>query len=225
VKAYESGDFPAAAVAFRQAYELVTNYKLLWNIGRAWEKAGELEKARDRYRELLSLDSADAELRQKAGDALVRVGKALGLRERPEPAPAPSLPPPPAPEPEGPSLSLWGWVGLGVGLAAAGTGAALLAVAEGKRGEAQDILDSAEPVEGQDMRLVTGATKGEAQALIADADALTPGGIAALAVGGALVAAGVTLVILDMLDEGDGDVAFGIAPSPDGLTVGAMARF
>ncbi|MEZ4267004.1 MAG: tetratricopeptide repeat protein [Myxococcota bacterium] len=79
--AYSAGRFGQAAVAFEEAYAAVSDPALLWNIGRSWEQAGELAKARDSYRNFLGQHDVDAELRVKVADALVRVGAKIQARE------------------------------------------------------------------------------------------------------------------------------------------------
>jgi tetratricopeptide (TPR) repeat protein len=79
--AYSAGRFGQAAVAFEDAYAAVPDAALLWNIGRSWEQAGELTKARESYRNFLGHHDVDAELRVKVADALVRVGAKIQARD------------------------------------------------------------------------------------------------------------------------------------------------
>lgn len=78
---YTAGRFGQAALDFEEAYAAVADAALLWNIGRSWEQAGELAKARDSYRNFLGHHDVDAGLRVKVADALVRVGAKLQARE------------------------------------------------------------------------------------------------------------------------------------------------
>lgn len=81
MEAYQAGRFEEAARGFEAAYAQMADVALLWNIGRAWEQAGELEKARETYTAFLSHDDANSELRVKVADALVRVGSKIQARK------------------------------------------------------------------------------------------------------------------------------------------------
>ena len=81
VAAYEAQRYREAADAFEVAYAHMPDKALLWNIGRAWEKAGELQNARDRYAEFLTHKDVDEDLREKAIEALLRVGIRMQARD------------------------------------------------------------------------------------------------------------------------------------------------
>ena len=81
IELYESGLYADAAAQFEEAYTVVGDKLLLWNVGRSWERAGELDKARTAYEELLAHPRADAKMRAKVADALVRVGATMAARK------------------------------------------------------------------------------------------------------------------------------------------------
>ncbi len=66
-----------AAKAFERAHELDADPVLLWNIGRAYEKAGELDKAKSFYTEFLKSEGIPGELRVKANKRIVEISVAL----------------------------------------------------------------------------------------------------------------------------------------------------
>lgn len=81
VDLFEKGAFGEAAVEFTRAYHLVPEAAFLWNIASAWEKAGNLELAEERYKAFLSHAEVDKELRDRAADSLVRIGIQLKARD------------------------------------------------------------------------------------------------------------------------------------------------
>jgi len=70
---YAAGRFQEAAAAFKEAYSVANDPALLWNIARALEKAGELEEARDTYKDFLGHEDVHGDLRLKANEGLLRV--------------------------------------------------------------------------------------------------------------------------------------------------------
>ena len=58
---YRAGNYLDAAVAFEAAFEAHSQPKYLFNLGKAYEKAGELPAALSAYRQYLELDASDAE--------------------------------------------------------------------------------------------------------------------------------------------------------------------
>lgn len=66
-----------AAKAFEKAHEFDPNPVLLWNIGRANEKAGELDRAKGFYTDFLKSEGIPGELRVKASKRIVAVSVAL----------------------------------------------------------------------------------------------------------------------------------------------------
>ena len=74
--AYKAKRYREAAAKFEAARAHIDDANLLWNAGRAWERAGELERARERYVALLARADVDGETRVSARAALERM---LGL--------------------------------------------------------------------------------------------------------------------------------------------------
>jgi hypothetical protein len=98
---YESGDYAKAAASLRAAYELVPEPRLLFNIARAYEKAGDTEQAFEFYERYLDATGTEAELRHRAHDALKRIRSAIESAAPTPPPASPSVPaaasPPAAP--------------------------------------------------------------------------------------------------------------------------------
>lgn len=66
-----------AAELFHAAFELDPAPELLWNEARARHLAGELERARELYKEFIQRDDAPAALRGRANDSIVEITLAL----------------------------------------------------------------------------------------------------------------------------------------------------
>ena len=95
-----------AAEAFEAAYALDPAPELLWNHARARHLGGELERARELYREFIHRDDAPPDLRVKANEHLVAIALVL------------DRPPPPSPSYDGLG---WGLVAGGAAFAIGGT--------------------------------------------------------------------------------------------------------
>lgn len=80
-EAYRSKRFGEAAELFDKAHLQFAEENFLWNAGQAWERAGELKLAKERYSAYLGNENVDATTRLQAGEALVRVGKKLAARD------------------------------------------------------------------------------------------------------------------------------------------------
>ena len=96
MEAMESGEWGQAALGFDAAHRLDPDPRLLYNAARAYEKGGNLENARKRYKEFLIFKDAPEELRQKAVDQLVAIE--LKLRAAEEAAKQPASRPMSAPD-------------------------------------------------------------------------------------------------------------------------------
>lgn len=242
MEAYQAERFREAAEGFEDAYALRPEATLLWNIGRAWEQAEELEKARDRYTKFLAHEDVDAELRLKVADALVRVGAKLqaqtdaradaqrheDARQAIAQADAAQAAGRSAAAPTGVGASRatpskapspWSWVSIGVGVAGVAVGTWLLVDAKSNRDAVRGAIDGAKFGVVQDLSLA------DAETLESHANRNAAIGVATLAVGGALTATGVVLAILTRGKSGDSKVSFGAAPSPGGASFSAAGRF
>jgi tetratricopeptide (TPR) repeat protein len=126
---YEEGQYEQAITAFRLAWELSGNPKLLFNIAGAQERMGELAASREtllQYRIFASEEEQVVlERRLRALEERLAVRPVPVPDPVPVPVPAPLLLPDPVPVPVplGPpprsDLPRWVTVGLGAGLAAA----------------------------------------------------------------------------------------------------------
>jgi len=76
---YESGEFERAAEKFERAYELSERSELLFNIGKAYQKAGRLERAEQFLQRYLE-ENPEARNRQQVVDDVVEIQQKLAAR-------------------------------------------------------------------------------------------------------------------------------------------------
>ncbi len=79
---YEEGRYGRAAELLEEAHALEPDPKLLWNMARALELAGELKQAKQRLTELIASRRATRRQTAKAAEMLVRVGGRLKRRAK-----------------------------------------------------------------------------------------------------------------------------------------------
>lgn len=182
---YAAGDYAGALRAFEQAYALVAEPNLLFNIAGCHERLGQRTQALEYYRWFLGSPSANPEGRRRAIAGLSR------LEARP-----PENTPAPGPEADPSSTTIWSLATLGTGIVFAGLGAAL-------------YLDGA-----HDHNEVTGApgygeitgssslTEVEAQALIDSGDTKKLLGALGFGIGGALITTHVVISLWQASDSG-----------------------
>jgi hypothetical protein len=91
---YDAGEYAKAAASLRAAYELVPEPRLLFNIARAYEKAGDTEQAFEFYERYLDATGTEAELRHRARDSLKHL-TAPPVETALPPAPPPTVVPTP----------------------------------------------------------------------------------------------------------------------------------
>jgi hypothetical protein len=126
---YASGLYQDAIREFQAGYALVPRPSFLVNLGQAYRKVGNLDRAKESYVAYLRSLPADSPLRDQALRVLAEIEVQLEERGRAEAAPrppAPVVPPPvlrvatplPPPAPPPPSAARW----IGVGVATAGVG-------------------------------------------------------------------------------------------------------
>ncbi|MFO0747173.1 MAG: hypothetical protein U1F43_16140 [Myxococcota bacterium] len=85
--AYKAHQYYDAALAYDAAHAFFKDATLLWNAGRAWERSGELDLAKDRFTAFLAEGKVDPEQRKEAAEALVRIGGRLAARDTVKPGP------------------------------------------------------------------------------------------------------------------------------------------
>ncbi len=223
VAASRAGQHAEAAGHFDAAFEMDPHPTLLWNAARAWARAGRSAEARVRYLRYSVLEGVGAALREEAlmrHEDLARAeraGRLVGVALGAEVAGAVSAGKWEARAPtEASPLEPAGWTLVGVGGAAAVSGVVLLVLAE-------DL--------NADLGQLSGATHDGAldqfNRLEARVDQHRALGATFLAVGGAALAVGVTLVLLAPepgASSGDA-LSWGIVPSRDGGLVTASGRF
>lgn len=123
---YEKGLYRAAAKRFENAYRVLGDPRLLYNIGRSYEAAGDLLQAMQLYFRLVDNPTATGRLRQKALKRM-RIVERLSLKSTPETQPTKPLRSTPAPvertvapQPKEPSEADWisvsTWVSAAVGI-------------------------------------------------------------------------------------------------------------
>jgi tetratricopeptide (TPR) repeat protein len=222
-EAFQARDFEGARGAFERAYMLDPSPVLLYNLGRACEESGDAEKAIEYFQMYLDRtadtpDRGDVERR-------VRVMQAILSKTKPEAVPdrEPEPPPPPAPEPSltpaprvaqpaspPPHTVLWpiGWASLGAGVVAAGVGIGF------------GIASS--NAEEDHKAATTGAEK---KRTADDAESAATMANVMYATGGVLVAAGVTMLIIDARRGPEAKGAPTAVVTPEGAFVGWGGRF
>lgn len=80
-EAFAKGDFLRAAALFEEAYARAPHDSSLWNAARSWHRAGELDRAANRYAHFLRDAPATAPDRDAATKALTEIAAKLGRFE------------------------------------------------------------------------------------------------------------------------------------------------
>lgn len=245
-EAYKSKRFGEAAELFDKAHLQFAEENFLWNAGQAWERAGELKLAKERYSAYLGNENVDATTRLQAGEALVRVGKKLAARDaastpqarkdlflrelrdardadnrelvrRLEAEVAVEDQRIAAIEAARPS-TVPGWLLVGGGGAIAVGGLVLSLVGQSK-------LDGVAEAQSGDAPLVTSITRAQAEKDLEDGEMFRLIGIVAGGVGVASAIIG-TIVLANLEDPTtSADVIVTATPWPSGLSVDATFRF
>ena len=94
--AFDAGDFAAAADAFQRAYDLSPDPRVLYNLGRIHEEAGELALASSYYRKFIEQPGVELELRERASQRLEVLARISSTLEPEPPPPRLIEAPPPA---------------------------------------------------------------------------------------------------------------------------------
>ncbi len=198
-KLYKRSDFKAAIVQFEKSYAHSKKPALLFNIAHCHESMGHFEQAIEFYRRFLENKPDNAAIVRSRIKNLERM-----KADRDKPSPAPVAPPP------SPARSFWipGWVLVGTGAALAITGAGLGAASAAKADELEEASRMGAPQSYSEYEDLEGQGK-----------ALELGMIVTLAVGGAALATGAVLLILD-LTGGESPEQAWIMP---GITAGGAA--
>lgn len=89
LEAMQAQRYGEAAELFHAAYELDSAPELLWNEARARHMAGELERARDLYKQFIERDDAPSSLRGRASDSILEITREL---EKPKLVDPPTTP-------------------------------------------------------------------------------------------------------------------------------------
>ncbi len=174
---YREGRYEEAAEILSSLAASFPEPVLLYNLGRAYESAGQLEAAIEAYSRYLEVapDAADADaVRARAGRLRERADAARAAASQPEPPPPPVLVQSPRP-PRRPIARAAPWTLVGLGGAGLVAGIALAATARARNRNARD-----EP------------TQTRAADLDAQAQNLALAANVTLAVGGAVAIAGLT---------------------------------
>ena len=156
---YDRGEFREAAALLERAHAAYQEPVLLYNLARAYQEAGELEKALDAYERYLA---ADPEVKDRAGieqriarlreelhsvenrDQVVPTPAALGATAS-HTTPSSSVPVDTrdAHDPNRPSKSILPWVVAGTGVVVLGSGAVLGVISNGHHTNAEEEANSA----------------------------------------------------------------------------------
>ena len=221
---YRRADYKGAMAQFQLSLDLSKKPALYWNIARCQESLGQHQAAVKSYEAYLASDPANAPLVRTRIENLNKL-----LAERAAPAPAPKDPkpaptptptptptpapvPPPAPEPDKSNTKrIAGWTLVGVGVASAVAGLAMGLTAKSKSDALEEAAAAHE--EWADREADESLARG-----------LETGAIVGLAVGGAAVAAGVVLLVLDMTG-GERESTAWLAPAPSSTGAVVTAGF
>lgn len=205
--AYKAGAFKKAGLAFDAAHAFFKDSNLLWNAGRAWERAKELELAQARYAAFLKESKLDEPARSEAEDALARVEAQLADVAQPDPV----EPTEPIAPPERDHTASFVLIGAGGGVAVAG-----LVIAIVGQGELDDITAAQDRA---DDGVVTSISRKEALDLESSGTTLRTTGIVLSSLGLAAAATGVVLFFLDDSRETRGTTGVTVAPLRNGGAV------
>jgi tetratricopeptide (TPR) repeat protein len=196
---YELAEYAAAIADFKEAFRISDQPELLFNIAQAYRLSADCRQALTFYRTYLRRlpGAANAE-RVRARITEMEACAAKPAPETPVTPPATgaitttaSLPPPPPPPARGRTWKTWAGIGaLGAGAIAAGAGVLFAARGSAKSDELRELC--ATSCSGDDARAIESAGRA------ANRNA-TIGFVA----GGALVAAGVVLIVLDHRGGGE----------------------
>lgn len=203
--AYQAGRFQDAIDRLKEAQAIAPDPILLYNLARAYEALGELERARDAYRAFIEADP-DTSDRGAIEGRICSLDALIEERAKEKPgAIEPARPTPTAPDA---SASPWPWIVAGVGVVGLGVGGALGGMSLGASSDAEDPSTS-----GLD-----------ASELASEAETLALGANVSFAVGGAIALAGVIWGIVDVVSlpassEGGASVSFRVGPSNASVTV------
>ena len=229
---YNINNFPTAIEEFKRAYELTRAPALLFNIAQAYRLGKDCANAQSFYRTYLR-EVPGASNRKDAEDMLREVDacvKAAAATPTPQPQPQPVAQPVPQPQPvepapqpqpmpvapdgpadSGKTLRLAGWVTGGVGVAALGVGIIYGLKAKSTQSDYDKCLE------------ITCADLSDLESQGNSQEDIAVGG---LVVGGALLAAGATMVILGWpSSSGGSDSAVTLAPTADGGAFVWAGRF
>ncbi len=180
---YARADFQGALDQFNRAYQLSRRPALQWNIARCRESLGHYGLAIKTYEAYLTSNPPNAAM------VRTRITNLRKLINRRKAASRPAKPVPLEPPSSGRPLRLAGWVLVGAGGASLVAGVVLGAMASGKASDLEEANAS-------------GAARYRDWADDYDGgEALQTGQVAALIVGGALAATGVTLLVVDALGQ------------------------
>lgn len=225
VEKFQAKEYEAAVELFQQAYALSPEPNYLFNIGRVYEQAGDLEQAVEFYGRFVKLPEVEIGAREVALERL-RVLRGVLEETAEKEDPPPELPaddptgdePPEDTEPETPTepgpkkpdpMRIAGFVVLGVGAGAVAAGGAFGGLALQRESD----LNTLNTFEGRSDAV----DKGTRNALAADI---------LFGVGGAMVVTGVVLVVLSYSKKRKGQRA-SVAPmmSRRGAGIAAEVRF
>lgn len=235
---FNRGDYPGALERFNKAFGLIQEPNLIFNIARCHEAMGQAEAAISHYQSYVDHPQATAETRLDAEQRLARLRRAQAetaarARAAPRrgavPMAAGALPQAGA---EGSTrtaraptgYSPWQWVALGSGAAAVGAGVGMLVLGMKDSNQADDWKRTGRKSDNQPVKAT------EIDDLRDRAAQKKLIGYLAMGAGGAALATGVVLLVLDWKrgkpSESEGKtVALDLFGGPTGAVVGMHGRF
>jgi tetratricopeptide (TPR) repeat protein len=210
---FEAKRYAAARAAWKRAYRLEPDPRLLFNIASTYRREGDRERALEHYRKYLAAAAEDAEYRTLAEEAILKIEEAIEAERAARTAAA--LPPPespPASSSRRARILRYSGIGVAVG------GAALLGVGVFRGLEARELDERLATLpDGTEWTPELQSDYERGQSLERQAIIFSVAGGSAIAIGAALYVAGV-------LDEDTGTerrtaVAPALIDNQPGLTI------
>ncbi len=197
-KNFEAGRYDAAADFFMKAYEIKPVSNILYNVGRVYEKAGELQLALDHFERFVKAPNVEQAARQDAIERIKTIREVLALEE-PKEDPNVNAKVEPAPK-AGPDRTL-SYILLGAGGVTLVTSGVMAYLASSANDDFENASTLAERRDAADS--------GGTYAIVADSLLIT-----------GVVLTGVGAVLYFTAGEGDERTAIKLGPTFDAHSVG-----
>lgn len=197
-KSFEAGRYDAAAGFFMQAYEIKPVSNILYNVGRVYEKAGDLEKALEHFERFVKAPNVEQSARADAIERIKTIREVLAL-ETPKEEPEKTAQAEPAPK-AGPDHTL-SYILMGVGGATLVTSGVTAFLASSANDDFENATTLSERRDAADS--------GQTYSIVSDSLLIT-----------GVVLTGVGAVLYFTAGDGDEATAIKLGPTFDAHSVG-----